>query len=228
MAGYTELHPLVESVLDELVRLRYAGCTVTAYRRMYANLERYAGFTDLAYDDFRVELERFAKAHPGLLEGSPCGLHAVAEIPGTLADSVEPGVVFCLKANDEDANPKDGNPTWPFHLVYVTDSGEVRGTHTNPKAALDIMRAACAGQSVPVMELCRQFNRQTRDGTNMDAYTELLDAAVSQVSGVQADKGMESLFSLGEVGAGTTLAFDDYSLVSFVVLRWRAWTGLRH
>ena len=42
MAGYTELHPLVESVLDELVRLRYADRTVTAYRRMYANLERYA------------------------------------------------------------------------------------------------------------------------------------------------------------------------------------------
>ena len=42
MAGYNELHPLVESVLDELVRLRYADRTVTAYRRMYANLERYA------------------------------------------------------------------------------------------------------------------------------------------------------------------------------------------
>ena len=132
---------------------------------------------------------------------------------------MEPGVVFCLKANDEGANPKDGNPTWPFHLVYVTDSGEVRGTHTNPKAALDIIRAACAGVTEPVMNLCRQFNKETRDGTNMGAYTELLDAAVSQVSGVQAQKGMESLFSLGEVGTGTTLAFDDYSLVSFVVLR---------
>ena len=53
----------------------------------------------------------------------------------------------------------------------------------------------------------------------MGAYTKLLDAAVSQVSGVQAQKGMESLFSLGEVGSGTTLAFDDYSLMSFVVLR---------
>ena len=38
MSGYTELHPLVESVLRELVRLKYSESTVTAYRRMYANL----------------------------------------------------------------------------------------------------------------------------------------------------------------------------------------------
>ena len=42
---------------------------------------------------------------------------------------------------------------------------------------------------------------------------------VTGTGGIQADKGMESLFSLGEVGTGTTLAFDDYPLVSFVVLR---------
>ena len=207
---------------DEMNDLKYRRSQLEQLQREVMDLEDISGgisITDLAYDDFRVELERYAKAHPGLLEGSPCGLHAVAEIPDTLTDSVEPGVVFCLKANDEGANPKDGNPTWPFHLVYVTDSGEVRGTHTNPKAALDIIRAACAGVTEPVMELCQQFNKETRDGTNMGAYTELLDAAVSQVSGVQAQKGMESLFSLGEVGTGTTLAFDDYSLVSFVVLR---------
>lgn len=217
-----EENVLESKAADEMNDLKYRRSQLEQLQREVMDLEDISGgisITDLAYDDFRVELERYAKAHPGLLEGSPCGLHAVAEIPNTLTDSVEPGVVFCLKANDEGANPKDGNPTWPFHLVYVTNTGEVRGTHTNPKSALDIIRAACAGVTEPVMDLCRQFNKETRDGTNMGAYTKLLDAAVSQVSGVQAQKGMESLFSLGEVGSGTTLAFDDYSLMSFVVLR---------
>lgn len=207
---------------DEMNDLRYRRDQLQTLHEQVLDIEDISGgisITDLAYDDFRVELERYAKSHPGVLEGSPCGLHAVAEIPEALRDSVEPGAVFCLKANDEGADPKDGNPTWPFHLVYVTRDGEVRGTHTNPKAALDIVRAACSGITEPVMELCRQFNRETRDGTRMGDYTELLDAAVGRVSGVQAEKGMESLFSLGEVGIGTTLAFDDYSLVSFVVLR---------
>ena len=91
--------------------------------------------------------------------------------------------------------------------------------HTQPKQALDIMRACCAGESAPIAELCRDFNRETRDGERMGTYTDLLDKVVAAINGVQQDKGIESLFSLGEVGTGTSLGFDDYSLVIFAVLR---------
>lgn len=50
----------------------------------------------------------------GLLENSPCGLCAVTPIPPELADDVEPGIVFCLKQNDESRDPKDTNPTFPY------------------------------------------------------------------------------------------------------------------
>lgn len=69
------------------------------------------------------------------------------------------------------------------------------------------------------MELCRTFNKETRDGERMGRYTELLDGVVEAITGVQETKGVESLFSVGEVGGGVSLGFDDYSLVSFVVLR---------
>lgn len=39
------------------------------------------------------------------------------------------------------------------------------------------------------------------------------------ITGVSEEKGLESLFSLGEVDASVSLGFDDYSLVSFVVQR---------
>jgi hypothetical protein len=47
-----------------------------------------------------------------------------------------------------------------------------------------------------------------------DAFTYLRDKGQKVLR-----KGMESLFSLGEVGSGVTLGFNDYSLLSFVVLR---------
>lgn len=175
--------------------------------------------TDFAFDDFRVELQRYAEAHPGLLEGAPAGLHAVAAIPETLRGEVEPGVVFCLKQNDDSCDPKDANPTFPYYVVYVTADGVTMTKHTQPKIALDIMRAACSGKCKPIADLCRQFNRETCDGERMSSYTELLDSVVAAINGIQQDKGIESLFSLGEVGSGTSLKFDDYSLVSFVVLR---------
>ena len=175
--------------------------------------------TDFAFDDFRVELQRYAKEHPGALENSPAGLHAVAPIPDELRGDVKPGVVFCLKQNDEGNDPRDTNPVFPYYVVYVSADGEVMTKHTQPKPALDIMRAVCSGHPEPIAELCREFNRETRDGTRMDAYADLLDDVVAAITGTQQDKGIESLFSLGEVGSGTVMGFSDYSLVCFAVLR---------
>ena len=53
----------------------------------------------------------------------------------------------------------------------------------------------------------------------MDAYTDLLDDVVSAITGVQESAGIDSLFDLGEVGSGVSLGFDDYSLISLVVIK---------
>ena len=79
MSGYTELRPSVESVLAELERLRYSESTVTAYRRMYANLERYAKSRGL--DSFSEELavdfinDKFGTSVEGLYQAPPAGVH---------------------------------------------------------------------------------------------------------------------------------------------------------
>ncbi len=207
---------------DEMNDLKYRRQQLQQLKSEVLDLEDISGgisITDFAFDDFRVELQRYGKEHPGLLENSPAGLHAVARIPDELRESVASGVIFCLRQNDEGKDPKDSNPTFPYYVVYVSQDGDVMTKHTQPKQALDIMRAACAGEAEPIAELCRAFNRETRDGERMDAYTDLLDKVVAAINGVQQDKGIESLFSLGEVGSGTSLGFDDYSLVSLVVLR---------
>ena len=77
MAEYTELHPLVESVLEELERLRYSESTVATFRRTYADLERYAEARGSA--GFSEELavsfinDRFGTSVGGLYQAPPEG-----------------------------------------------------------------------------------------------------------------------------------------------------------
>lgn len=216
-----------ENVLEgkasgEMNDLKYRRKQLQQLRSEVLDLEDISGgisITDFAFDDFRVELQRYAKDHPSLLERSASGLHAVAHIPDELRDGVAPGVVFCLRQSDSDCDPKDRNPTFPYYVVYVSRDGMSLTKHTQPKTALDIMRACCAGESEAIGQLCRGFNRETHDGERMDVYTDLLDKVVAAINGIQQEKGIESLFSLGEVGSGMSRGFDDYSLVSFVVLR---------
>ncbi|MGI6217245.1 MAG: helicase-related protein [Coriobacteriales bacterium] len=217
-----EENVLEDKAPNEMNDLVYRRKQLEQLQSEVLDLEDISGgisITDFAFDDFRVELQRYDKDHPGLLEGTPDGIHAVVPIPESLQGEVSPGAVFCLRQNDEGRDPKDSNPTFPYYLVYVSQDGSQVSKHTQPKAALDLMRAACSGQAEPIARLCRQFNRETKDGLEMGSYTRMLNSAVETITGVQESSGIESLFSLGEVGSGVTLGFDDYSLVSLVVLR---------
>ena len=207
---------------NEMNDLKYRRQQLQQLKNEVLNLEDISGgisITDFAFDDFRVELQRFAKEHPKLLENSPHGLHAVVPIPNELQNEIKPGAIFCLKQNNEEIDPKDTNPIFPYYIVYISNEGEVLTKHTQPKPALDIMRAVCADHPEPIMDLCREFNKETKDGLKMELYTDMLDNAVSNITGVQQNKGIESLFSLGEVGNGPSMNFDDYTLISFVVIK---------
>ncbi len=217
-----EENVLEHKAAGEMNDLKYRKQQLKQLKEDVLDLEDLSGgisITDFAFDDFRVELKRYDEAHPGKLAAAPAGLHTVAPIPDELRGEVAPGVVFCLKQNNEKQEAGDTNPTFPYYIAYVAADGSAMTKHTQPKQALDIMRACCAGHPEPLAELCDGFNRETRDGERMEAYTDLLDKVVAAVGGVQQEQGIESLFSLGEVGTGTSLGFDDYSLVSFAVLR---------
>ena len=161
-----------ENVLEakgngEMNDLKYRRRQLQQLKSEVLDLEDISGgisITDFAFDDFRVELQRYAKEHPGALENSPAGLHAVAPIPDELRSDVKPGVVFCLKQNDEGNDPRDTNPVFPYYVVYVSADGEVMTKHTQPKPALDIMRAVCSGHPEPIAKLCREFNPRPATG----------------------------------------------------------------
>ena len=221
-ASATGEENMLESKRDDMNDLIYRRKQLQQLQSEVLDLEDIKGgisITDFAFDDFRVELQRYAKDHSELLEKSPLGLHAVAPIPDNLRGDLKPGVVFCLKQNDETRNPKDTNPVFPYYVVYVSVDGEVITKHIHPKQALDIMRAACSGHNEPISKLCKQFNKETKDGEKMDTYTALLDNVVEAITGIQQDKGIDSLFTPGEVGTNLSMSSNDYCLVSFAVIR---------
>lgn len=88
-----------ENVLEakgngEMNDLKYRRQQLQQLKSEVLDLEDISGgisITDFAFDDFRVELQRYAKEHPGALENSPAGLHAVAPIPDELRGDVRPG-----------------------------------------------------------------------------------------------------------------------------------------
>jgi hypothetical protein len=209
---------------DEMNDLTYRRDQLEQLQQEVLDLEDINGgisITDFAFDDFRVELQRYVKEHDAELETSPIGLYCVVPIPDELAAEVEPGVVFCLKQNDEDKNPKDGNPTFPYCLIYATDNGEIKTKHTQPKPALDLLRGLCAGRTEPFKKLCATFNRETGDGTKMGKYSDLLVSVLANITGTQETRGMESLFHAGEIslGSATSGSMNDYSLITFVVVK---------
>jgi len=174
--------------------------------------------TDLGLNDFRMDLVNYVKEH-GDLDKVPNGLHAV--VPADEEKGAKPGVVFVLRNVNEELNADRQNRLHPFYLVYISEEGEVLINHLEVKKTLDLLRALCRGQSSPVMEACRDFNRATKDGRKMDMYSGLLQEAIRSIIHVKEESDLDSLFSAGGTTAllNAVKGIEDFELIAFIVIR---------
>lgn len=177
---------------------------------------------DFTLDDFRAELAHYIESNRRELQDAPLGLYAVVPARKDIA-SVSPGVIFCLRQKGETAGNETVNPLQPHFLVYVRDDGEVRYTFAQAKQILDIFRALCAGEPQVHEDLCRLFDEETRDGRDMDRYTELLTKAVASITHTFRKRNVGNLLA----GRGGTLisrekqarAMTDFELITWVIIR---------
>jgi hypothetical protein len=88
------------------------------------------------------------------------------------------------------------------------------------KRLLDLARTCCKGHDEPFLSLCDQLNRETADGRNMQAYSDLLGKAIRTMVEVKEERDIDSLFSGGKTTALTqTIAgLDDFELIAFLVV----------
>jgi hypothetical protein len=172
--------------------------------------------TDLGLNDFRMDLLNYVKTHDDLAS-LPNGMHAV--VPAAPERGLVPGAMFALRNRNDGVNINRQNRLHPYYLVYVAQDGTVVANHTEAKRLLDLARAACKERHEPIPEVYQAFNRATRDGRRMDAYSELLGQAIRSMVELKEEKDIDSLFSGGKTTAlvNTIHGLDDFELIAFIV-----------
>ncbi|MDR0764064.1 MAG: DEAD/DEAH box helicase [Synergistaceae bacterium] len=171
---------------------------------------------DLGLNEFRLDLLGYIKAH-GNLDKTPFGLHAVVSSSGDFP----PGVVFVLKNINGGVNIDNRNRLHPFYMVYISTDNEVVCDHLSPKEMLDALRLLCKGKTAPIVELCKAFNAEIKDGKDMRKYSALLGGAINSIIDVKTKSEIDGFLS------GETVSFlsnkisglDDFELICFFVVR---------
>jgi hypothetical protein len=174
--------------------------------------------TDLGLNDFRMDLLNYVKEH-GDLPNLPSGMHAV--VPADPERGLPPGAIFALRNRNDGVNVNQQNRLHPYYLVYVAQDGEVIVNHADAKRLLDLARAACKDRSEPIPEVYHAFNKATKDGRRMDAYSALLAKGIRSMIELKEEKDIDSLFSGGKTSAllNTISGLDDFELIAFLVIQ---------
>jgi hypothetical protein len=177
--------------------------------------------TDLGLNDFRMDLVNYVKTH-GDLASLPNGMHAV--VPAAPERGLVPGVIFALRNRNDGVNINHQNRLHPYYLVYVAQDGSVIVNHTEAKRLLDLARAACKDRSEAMPEVYQAFNRATKDGRRMDAYSALLQKGIQSMIALKEEKDIDSLFTGGKTTAllNTINGLGDFELIAFLVVQARA------
>lgn len=171
---------------------------------------------DLGLNEFRLDLLEYVKNN-GDMDKVPFGLHAVV----SATEDCPPGVVFVLKNRNNSVNIDMQNRLHPFYMVYIGHEGEVVCDHLSPKELLDKTRSLCKGKVKPMMDVCREFNSETKDGRDMRGISSLLSDAINSIIEVKEESDIDSLFSPGGTSALNTKisGLDDFELICFLVVR---------
>ncbi len=206
---------------EEKGDLEYRRAQLKRLQEEVVDLEDMSGgvsITDLGLNEFRLDLLEYIRRH-GDMEAMPHGLHAVV----AATDDLPPGVVFVLKNVHETVNPGGQNRLHPFYMVYIGEDGAVVCDHLSPKAVLDRMRLLCKGQTAPDLPLCAAFDRETKDGRDMSAYSALLSDAIDSIVHVREESELDAFLRGRQMSflESRAAALDDFELICFLVVRER-------
>ena len=171
---------------------------------------------DLGLNEFRLDLLANLKEHPNM-DLTPFGMSAVV----SASELVEPGVMYVLKNKNNGVNIDRSNLLHPFYMVYLSHTGTVICDHLSPKKLLDKMRYACKDKTEPDKILCKQFNKETRDGKNMRHYSDLLQSAIESIITVKEESDIDDFLNgvQGNLFANEIRGLDDFELICFLVIK---------
>ena len=203
---------------DEKTDLEYRKAQLKRLQEEVVDIEEMSSgisIMDLGLNEFRLDLLEYIKRHPEI-EKTPYGLHSVA--PAT--EDTPAGVIYVLKNRSDSVNIDNQNRLHPFYMVYIKNNGEVVCDHLSPKDMLDKMRYLCKGKSEPIAEVYKPFNKETRDGSYMKKYSNLLSDAISSIIEVQEESDIDSFLGGSQMSFfdNEISGLDDFELICFLVV----------
>ena len=174
--------------------------------------------TDLGLNEFRMDMVAYIKEH-GEPKNIANGLYSVVAHDDNAG--IPKGVIYVLKNRNPKVNIGKQNRLHPYYLVYIADDGTVVHNHMEVKKILDVIRKTSKHVSVPIQDLCRAFNRETKDGYKMDKYSKLLDKTIESIIDVKESNDLDSLFNLGSdvLFGGNIDGLDDFELITFIIVK---------
>ena len=236
-----EDNPLSNDQIEDLVTedLKYRDRQLKRLKDEVLDLEDMGeniSLTDLTLDDFRTELLNFLKRNEEKLKNAPLGLYAA--VPSSqhalgqkqydmhsagLRDMIKPGVILCLRQRAKGEHGESVNPLHPYFLVYVRDDGTVRFNYVQAKQTMDLFRLLCAGRTEAYTELCRLFDEETANGSNMDKYHGLMQQAAKEIARLFRKRGGQRLASDRQAvlipDSQQADTIDDFDLVTWLVIK---------
>ena len=171
---------------------------------------------DLGLNEFRLDLLEYINSNHDV-EHTPLGLHAV--VKGN--EQTPSGTIFVLKNRTAGVNIDHKNQLHPFYMVYIKDDGEVVDDHLHPKDLLDKMRLICKPVTKPDLQLCKDFNKETRDGLRMGKYSDLLSNAIESIVSKKEESDIDSFLDgyAGNLFSEEVSGLDDFELICFLVIK---------
>ncbi|MDD4082866.1 MAG: ATP-dependent helicase, partial [Sphaerochaetaceae bacterium] len=134
---------------------------------------------------------------------------------------LQKGVIYVLKNLNQNVNINKTNRLHPFYLVYINENGEVVSNHLQVKNTLDIFRSLAKNKSEPNYNLCKLFNKETKEGTKMNAYSDLLHKTIESIISVKEQKDLDSIFTSGgtSIGLNEIKGLNDFELIGFLIIK---------
>jgi ERCC4-related helicase len=213
-----------DNIIDETVGqkqdLEYRKRQLKQLKEKVLDLEDIEGgisITDLTFNDFKIDADRLTLEDRENYNLLPKGIYAITQV--NLTDAVK-GVIFCLKnigAAVDDAY--SNNAIYPYHLCYVAMDGNIFIPGNNPKKCLDYFKKLCLGHKELLNDLVGAFDKETKGGRLMDAYTELLAAAIANLNGVEDELGLDTLAMPGGTKMTKNSTDSNFELISFLVIK---------
>ncbi len=174
--------------------------------------------TDLGLNEFRMDVISYIKEH-GEPKNIANGLYAIVKHDEEA--NIPKGIIYVLKNRNSEINIGKKNRLHPYYLVYIDEDGNVINNHMDVKKILDVIRKTCKHQNEPIKDLCRQFNKETKDGYYMEKYSKLLDDSIGSIISIKEQDDLDILFTKGSdalIGKDIK-GLDDFELITFLIIK---------